>query len=82
MSTARDQHTATVLSNGIVLVSGGLYNNSAVNTAELYNPSTETWITTTSMNFARQGHQASVLINGSVLVTSDYISTSELYSYS
>src|SRR5207244_7226708 len=44
MSTARSAHTATLLSNGQVLVVGGIDTNGApLASAELYNPTTGTW---------------------------------------
>ncbi|CAF4265361.1 unnamed protein product, partial [Rotaria sordida] len=67
MTYARYHHTATVLTNGKVLVSGGT-NDSALNTAELYDPSTGTWTTTTNMNYPRRYHTASILTDGKVLV--------------
>src|SRR6266511_4690506 len=41
MSVARHDHTATLLTNGTVLIAGGLdANNVVVATAEVYDPST------------------------------------------
>ncbi|CAF4838992.1 unnamed protein product, partial [Rotaria sp. Silwood2] len=68
--------------NGNVLVTGG-YNGVALNSAELYNPSTEMWTITGSMHYTRQHHTASVLTNGKVLVTGGYngvvLNSAELY---
>jgi hypothetical protein len=64
-----------------VLVSGGT-NGAALNSAELYIPSTGIWVTIVDMNFARYGHIASELLNGSVLISSGSLSSAELYSYS
>ena len=81
-------HTATLLSNGKVLVTGGTTNNSpacAVSSAELYDPVTEKWTVTTSMNEVRYGHAAVLLTNGLVLVaggenpSANYIFSAELY---
>jgi hypothetical protein len=36
--------------------------------AELYDPSTGTWIETASLSEARQGHRAILLLDGTVLV--------------
>jgi len=41
MTTARYAHTATLLLNGKVLVSGGTNSAGNVSTAELYDPATE-----------------------------------------
>jgi len=64
LNFAPDGGTATLLQNGQVLVTGGLFTSSA----ELYNPSTGGWITTSSMPAARWYHTATLLSNGQVLV--------------
>ena len=69
MNNARYYHTASVLTNGKVLVTGGYNGSSFLNSAELYDPSTGIWTTTGNMNNARYYHTASVLTNGKVLVT-------------
>ncbi|CAF1569135.1 unnamed protein product, partial [Adineta steineri] len=72
--------TASVLSNGKVLVTGGSINNFGyLNSAELYDLSTGTWTTTGNMTNAREGHTASVLSNGKVLVTGSFLNSAELY---
>jgi hypothetical protein len=73
MSTARYNHTATLLANGEVLVVGGNDlapggNAVALASAELYDPSTRTWRTTGSMTVARELPGAALLQNGEVLV--------------
>ena len=50
MATARFQHTATSLTNGMVLIAGG-YNLGSLSSAELYNPDTGTWATNNSRRF-------------------------------
>lgn len=70
-------HTATLLKNGQVLVAGG-YGDSSANTnssAELYNPDTDTWTITGSMNTGRGLHAAVLLPNGKVLVAGGYKDT-------
>ena len=78
---ARDSHTATLLPNGKVLVAGGADWNRglppapclpncaplALNSAELYDPATETWTATASLNVPRSAHTATLLGNGKVL---------------
>ncbi|CAF0906873.1 unnamed protein product [Adineta steineri] len=83
MNNARHSHTASVLPNGKVLVTGGS-GNSFVNSSELYDPATGTWTTTSSINDARHLHTASVLSNGKVLVAGGLngmysLSNAELY---
>jgi N-acetylneuraminic acid mutarotase len=62
-------HTATVLSNGKILVAGGSveYYYSDTNCA-LYDPATNSWTTTGHMNQGRSGHTATKLANNKVLV--------------
>jgi N-acetylneuraminic acid mutarotase len=68
MHSARDGHTATLLTNGMVLVAGGTNNGVALASAELYNPVAGTWASTGSMHVARTLARAVLLSNGSVLV--------------
>ena len=76
-------HTASVLTDGKVLVTGGGTNSGITNSAELYDPSTGTWIITGNMNNAREEHTASVLTHGEVLVTggsyTNALNSAELY---
>lgn len=69
MNTARDIHTATLLSNGKVLVAGGRNASGQISSAELFDPNTRTWIATGAMGTARHSHTATLLSNGKVLVT-------------
>lgn len=67
-------HTATLLDNGQVLITGGLYEALAETPrvpssfTELFDPSTGTWKNTGEMNEARYRHKAVLLENGNVLV--------------
>jgi hypothetical protein len=85
MSTARLSHTATLLKDGEVLVTGGdNYNSGPLASAELYNPATGTWSTTGRMTVARESLGAVLLKNGEVLVAGGLnsiglISAAELY---
>ena len=69
---SRNQHAATVLPSGRVLITGGTDPDSAlpltVAAAEVYDPATETFAPADGMSEARQQHTATVLRNGSVLV--------------
>src|SRR5215472_5446456 len=80
MNVAPESHTATLLSNGQVLVAGGTDAS-----AEVYNPATGTWTLTGSMNVPRSNHQAVLLQNGQVLVAgglnvSGTLASAELYN--
>jgi N-acetylneuraminic acid mutarotase len=65
----RYNHTATLLANGKVLVSGGSDFNGAMRFAELYDPATDAWTRTGDMSTSRTSHTATLLRNGKVLVT-------------
>ena len=69
MTTTRENHTATLLADGRVLITGG--NDvgwHAVATAELYDPKTGTFSPTASMAVARAYHTATLLADGRVLI--------------
>lgn len=69
MTTGRFFHTATLLQNGMVLITGGLNNGQPLMTAELYNPATKKFTTAGSMTMARMGHTATLLGgSGNVLI--------------
>jgi hypothetical protein len=87
MTAARSSHTATLLNDGKVLVTGGFgANGVALATAELYDPASGTFTSTGSMTTSRYGHTATLLNNGKVLVTGGIdangtgLPTSELFN--
>lgn len=71
LATARDSHTATLLSSGKVLVVGGLtgVGTNAIQTNEVYDPATGTWSATGSLPFTLVNHTATLLKSGKVLIT-------------
>lgn len=69
MGTARESHTATLLGNGLVLITGGDEKLVSLATAELFNPDTHSFASTGDMINARAGHTATLLTNGNVLVS-------------
>ncbi|HEX5411148.1 MAG TPA: kelch repeat-containing protein [Terriglobia bacterium] len=95
MGSPRFAHTATLLTNGKVLVAGG-YGASgldgqmdptpppAFDSAELYDPATGTFMPTGKMSAARAGHTATLLPNGKVLIAGGArdlteVATAEIY---
>jgi len=71
MTIPRLYATATLLSNGMVLIAGGIGGmnfSSTFATAELYNPAQGTFALTGSMSVARSNHTATVLNDGKVLI--------------
>jgi hypothetical protein len=67
MSAARRLHTATLLSDGRVLVAGGA-GPQLLATAEIYDPVTDSWSPTPDMATPRFAHTATLLPGGKVLV--------------
>ncbi len=89
MTEVRVDHTATVLQNGQVLLTGGRTGTGTGQvsaTAELYNPATGTFAATGSMTTPRWNHTATLLNNGSVLIAGGrttagtYLDTAEIYN--
>ncbi|HLX29936.1 MAG TPA: kelch repeat-containing protein [Casimicrobiaceae bacterium] len=82
MNARRYAHTATLLSNGEVLVTGGFDLNTSTElaSAELYDVSTGTWHAAASMRDARQSHTATLLADGRVLVVGGYAGNQPLAS--
>ena len=83
MKQFRRQHTATLLSDGRVLVAGGAPVLVAA-TSEIYDPSTTTWTHSGALNTGRQLHTATLLQDGRVMVTggqtdSQLLSSTEVY---
>lgn len=70
LEIGRYDHTATRLSDGKVLVAGGVEEKLGVPTtsAELYDPAKGTWSATGGLSGARFGHTATLLEDGRVLV--------------
>lgn len=89
MTASRSGHTMTLLNSGQVLIAGGETCSSstsctALNSAELYNPSTGTFTATGSLNAARFNASAVALNSGEVLIVggfngTSYPATAELY---
>ena len=69
----RSGHTATLLSDGRVLVAGGFDTSfTGLYSAEIFSPASTTWVEITSMNKARAGHSATLFENGQVLMAGGF----------
>ncbi|MEO5717996.1 MAG: kelch repeat-containing protein [Chthoniobacterales bacterium] len=88
MTTHRTNHTATLLSNGQVLVTGGenadMGYTMVLGSAELFDPATKKWTATASLITSREFDTATLLPSGQVLVAGgyagpDYLKSAELY---
>jgi hypothetical protein len=70
MTDVRQNHTATLLPNGQVLVTGGTSDGSdALESTELFDPSVPSWSSGGSMDVGRYFHPVVLLPNGKVLVS-------------
>jgi N-acetylneuraminic acid mutarotase len=68
MRFARSLHTATMLADGRVLVTGGENAKGVLNTAEIMDPRTGRWRKIAPMQERRRSHTATLLLDGRVLV--------------
>lgn len=71
----RENHTATLLPNGKVLIAGGVNAVETESTAELFDPGNGSFASTGPMTSGRQRHTATLLRDGTVLLTGGYLST-------
>jgi Galactose oxidase, central domain/Kelch motif len=69
MTRARDNHTATLLPNGQVLIAGGYNGTVTTNTAEIFDPTAGTFaLVPYKMTSLRANHTATLLANNKVLI--------------
>jgi hypothetical protein len=87
MTTGRTIHTATLLANGKVLLTGGWNGPTQQNigSAELFDPATNTFAATGPLGTARSQHVATALQDGRVLITGGFVgpeatTSAEIYS--
>jgi hypothetical protein len=87
MTAARQNHTATLLGNGKVLIAGGAGASGDLKSAELYDPGNGEFTATGSMTAAREKHTATLLPSGTVLIAGGWtqatgnLASAELYEY-
>ena len=88
MSVARWSHSVTTLADGRVLVMGGTSSagdtEPPLGSAEIYNPTTNSWTRAADLLTARSEHRAALLPDGRILAAGGYgatdcLSTAELY---
>jgi hypothetical protein len=84
MKTSRAAHTATLLSNGKVLVAGGFgAGENGTASTEIFDPATQTFSSGGNMNFTRASHTATLLPDGKVLIAGgfngNYLDSAEIY---
>jgi hypothetical protein len=80
MASARQQHTATLLSDGRVLVAGGYGAGNWLSSAELYDPKTGTFTATDTMAGSSDHLTATLLLDGRVFITEGGMTvTAELF---
>lgn len=72
LTTARDSHQATLLTDRRILVTGGHNDVASLASAEIFDPASGSWTTVAPMNFARNNHRATLLNDGRVLVSGGY----------
>lgn len=85
MHVPRHWHTATLLRDGKVLVTGGAAGDLYWSSSEIFDPATGRWTTTGPMAARRAGHSASALPDGTVFVVGGLtryntaVSSTEIY---
>src|SRR3989441_937754 len=77
LAVARQDHTATLLPDGRVLVAGGSDFSGALESAELYDPTAGTVSPAAPLNVPRTLASAALLLDGTVLVAGGQTTTSE-----
>ncbi|MBV7335817.1 hypothetical protein KFU94_47775 [Chloroflexi bacterium TSY] len=83
LSTARLEHTATVLSDGRVLVAGGKASGTQfipLDSVEIFDPTNSTWSTINSLSTVRARHTATLLGDGRVLIAGGFTGSAVLSS--
>ena len=81
MAQPRSDHTATLLMDGRVLVTGGLdLEFNALSSVEVYDPASGTWSASSAMFEARRDHTATLLPDGRVLIAGGHGLENEIHA--
>jgi hypothetical protein len=76
----RANHTATVLTDGSILVCGGTDGTRILDSCELYDRRLNEWIIISTMTIPRAYHRATLLPNGNVLISGGQTQLSNIIS--
>lgn len=68
LSVSREEHSATLLPDGRVLIVGGRSDTGVLSSAELYDPATDFWSAASPLSVGREKHSATLLPDGRVLI--------------
>jgi N-acetylneuraminic acid mutarotase len=89
MHVKRAAHTATLLKDGRIFLTGGILKAEGIeennSSTEFYNPATNSFSEGPRMSIKRAGHTATLLSNGNVLITGGFnsegfVSSAELFN--
>jgi hypothetical protein len=84
MRVSRSSHSATLLSDGRVFISGGYGGGNYLNSTEIYDPIANTFSSKASMTSNRAYHSSILLNDGTVLIvggySSGYLNTAVIYN--
>lgn len=84
MRVSRSSHSAILLSDGKVFISGGYGGGNYLNSTEIYDPVTNTFTSKASMSSNRAYHSSILLNDGTVLIvggySSGYLNTAVIYN--
>src|SRR5262245_17864911 len=80
LTTPRANRTATILSDGRVLIVGGIGTNGVSATAEVFDPGTKEFTAVGNMSAPRAGHTATLLSDGRVLIAGGFDGMGSLQS--
>ena len=84
MNTSRAAHTATLLNDGKVLITGGFAGDeNSLSSTEIFDPATRQFLPGNNMSVARASHSATLLPDGKVLIAGgyngNYLDSAEIY---